>query len=333
MSNSNGGFEFYGNQSSGSSTERVQVDWAAMNQYVVDTVGCKTPETVVGVVAQIVDLGLQEMEDARFPNRDDEATRDKNVAEGRCYYEEGDELDNTGKPTGKTILYKRWEQKPVQQVALVIDFPDIIVDKGQFFGDSKPLPYRMVMGGLYWDKIHREMVLQRPVALRVMKNHKDQWSLSDKNTLHRMAVAADLIETGGAFTPNRIGELLGKPFLFEIQAYLNGRYFNERIKLVGKPMRGMPIPEYKLEPAIIGFNQDNDPEHIKELRREIIATMARSVNWEGSKLKEQVEAAKGFEVEHKSDDVGEAQDEQKGAPAASQGVAGEEEEFDTEIPF
>ena len=52
----------------------------------------------------------------------------------------GDEVDQKGKPTGNTVTYKRWVQKPIQQVALVVDFPEILVDKGQFFGESKPLP-------------------------------------------------------------------------------------------------------------------------------------------------------------------------------------------------
>ena len=172
-------------QPSTSDTPRVEVDWSKLNAAVVKEVGCESPETVVGVISQIIDLGLQTLPDAKFPNRDDAATMEKNIADGRCYYQEDEELDQRNQPTGNRIVYKLWKQKPVQQVAIAVDFPDIIVDKGVHFGDSKPLPYRLVMGGQYWDKANREMLVQRAVNLKLMKNTKDQWTLSDKNTLYK----------------------------------------------------------------------------------------------------------------------------------------------------
>ena len=300
-------FEFYGNDTSATSTSdtpRVEVDWSALNKHVVDVVDCKTPQTVVGVISQIIDLGLQTQEDAKFVNKDDEATMAKNIADGRCYYEEGDEVDQRNQPTGNKVIFKRWSQKPIQQVAITVDFPDILVDKGQFFNESKPLPYRLVMGGQFWDKGNREMILQRPISLKLMKNHKDQWSLSDKNTVHKMAVAADLIEAGGAFTPNRLGELLGKAFLFEVQAYINaGGYLNERIIFKGKLMRGTQVPEYPLTPKIIGFNAENDLEEVGMLRKEVINSMQRALNWDESNIKKQLEQVKQRELPSKETGV------------------------------
>ncbi len=300
-------FQFYGNDAYAGCTSdipRVEVDWKALNTHVVEAVDCTTPQTVVGVISQIIDLGLQTQEDAKFVNKDDEATMAKNIAEGRCYYEEGDEVDQRNQPTGNKVTYKRWSQKPIQQVAITVDFPDILVDKGQFFGESKPLPYRLVMGGQFWDKGNREMILQRPVSLKLMKNHKDQWSLSDKNTVHKMAVAADLIEAGGAFTPNRLGELLGKAFLFEVQAYINaGGYLNERIIFKGKLMRGTQVPEYPLTPKIIGFNAENDLEEVGMLRKEVINSMQRALNWDESNIKKQLEQVKQRELPSKETGV------------------------------
>ena len=40
--------------------------------HVVEAVDCTTPQTVVGVISQIIDLGLQTQEDAKFVNKDDE---------------------------------------------------------------------------------------------------------------------------------------------------------------------------------------------------------------------------------------------------------------------
>lgn len=343
MSESTQNFEFYGNEAttSTSDTPRVEVDWSKLNEHVVDAVDCKTPQTVVGVISQIVDLGLQNQEDAKFVNKDDAETMAKNIADGRCYYEEGDELDQKGNPTGNTVTYKRWVQKAIQQVALVVDFPEILVDKGQFFGESKPLPYRLVMGGQYWDKNHKEMILQRPISLKLMKNHKDQWSLSDKNTVFKMAVAADLIEAGGAFTPNRLGDLLGKAFLFEIQTYINaGGYLNERILFKGKLMRGQEAPEYTLTPKIIGFNANNDIDEVGMLRKELINSMQRALNWNESNIKKQLEQVKQREMPSKETGAEQesavTQTPTQAKPAVKTGVVRDskfEDNFDDDIPF
>lgn len=334
-------FEFYGNDTttSTSDTPRVEVDWSKLNAAVVKEVGCESPETVVGVISQIIDLGLQTLPDAKFPNRDDAATMEKNIADGRCYYQEDEELDQRNQPTGNRIVYKLWKQKPVQQVAIAVDFPDIIVDKGVHFGDSKPLPYRLVMGGQYWDKANREMLVQRAVNLKLMKNTKDQWTLSDKNTLYKMAVAAELIKSGEPFTPNRIGELLGKPFLFEIQAYINaGGYLNERIKFASKLMKGQQVPEYNLTPRVIGFNAENDIEDVNHLRKEVINTMQRSVNWDASNIKKQLEQVKQRELPAKETGMVAAE-----APVATQAKSAVktevirdtkfEDNFEDDVPF
>lgn len=288
-------FEFYGNDNTATSTNKVDVDFKALNKHVVEAVDCESPQTVQGVISQIIDLGLQKQPDAKFPTTDDEATRDKNTAEGKCYYEFDDEFDQNGKPTGKQVWYRRWANKPLQEVAVVVDFPSIIVDKGKFFGDSTPAPYRLVLGGDQWDKDKREFILNRPAKLRVTnllkdRTQKPKWSLGQLNTLYKMAVASGVIEDGEVFLPNQIGELLGKAMLFQISCKINkGGYLQERIKLTGKLMRGMTEEQLPFEPAIVGmFDKKNDMEMVGQLRNEVINHLKRSDSFEGSPLQEQL---------------------------------------------
>ena len=56
-------FDAYGT-SAAANSDKPKVDYNAMNQYVVDTAGLEERETLIGVVAGIVDLGTQEQPDA-----------------------------------------------------------------------------------------------------------------------------------------------------------------------------------------------------------------------------------------------------------------------------
>lgn len=321
-------FEYYGNDNTSSNTNKVEVDFKALNAHVVEAVDCKTPQTVQGVISQIIDLGLQKQPDAKFPTTDDEDTRKKNTEEGKCYYEFGDEFDQSGKPTGKQVWFRRWKNKPLQEVAIVVDFPSIIVDKGQFFGESNPAPYRLVLGGDQWDKDKREFILNRPAKLRVTNLLKDRtlkpkWSLGQLNTLYKMAVAGGVIENGDVFLPNQIGDLLGKSMLFEVSCKINDKgYLQERIKLTGKLMRGMEAEELPYAPKMVMmFDEKNDMEAVKELRSEVINHLKRSESFAGSALEEQLAsigkvtksggAEQGNdEPKHVSEDVGKAKPEQ-----------------------
>lgn len=302
-------FQSYGaSQSEGSKKE---IDYDELNAYVVEAAGLQERETVVGIVSVIADLGTQEQPDAEVVFTGSEADEAKEIEKNpNTYFEDG--FDYQSK---KNVRFKKWPQKPVQCVAIAVDFPDIIVDKGKFFGESKPLPLRVWMGGQFY--IQSEgMVVQRPTPLKVNKKLKDTWSLDQKSVLYQMAVAHKVIKPGDVFPPSRIDEILGAALQFQVQIYMKDgkdgkQYFTEYIKFASSLGRGMSAPESDVKPALLQFNAVNEDEDIQSLRNHIVNTMRRASNFEGSKIAEQIERLKGSKKSEGSDTPSEPKSEKK----------------------
>lgn len=315
-------FDTYGaSQSEGGSGKKVDFD--ELNKYVVETAGLQQRETLAGVVSMIVDLGTQEQPDSEVVFVGNEEDERKAIAEmPNTYFKDG-----VDQQTKKPVRLRCWPNKPVQCVAIAVDFPDIIVDKGKFFGDSKPLPLRLWLGGQFYTQ-DTGMVIGRPTPLKVNKKLGD-WSLDQKNIFHRMAVAAKIIQPSEVFAPQRIGELLGKAFQFEAQVFFrkgnNGKnYYNEYVKFVSGLGRGQTAPELPFEPKMIQFYKDNDDEAVKELRSHVVNTIKRASNYEGSKIKEQIEKVR-YNPSNK-----EESSEKEEAPVQE---SHDFDNFEDEIPF
>jgi hypothetical protein len=189
---------------------------------------------------------------------------------------------------------KCWPQKPIKCVAVAVDFPDILIDKGQFFGDEgKAMPLRLWLGGQFYIK-DAGMVVGRPTPLKVKKDEKGRWSFDKKHLFHKMAVASKLIGSDDVFLPQDIDKLLGKAFQFEAQVnYDKGGYYKEYIKFVGGLGRNMSAPEYNLPLHVVGFDDDNSDDAVKNIRNHVLNTIKMATNYEGSKLATQIEAVKG----------------------------------------
>ena len=286
-------FDAYGNTPNENKTSKESaVDFDALNTYVVETAQLEQPETLVGYVSAIIDLGMQEMPDAEMVftgSEEDEAEIINNKPD--TYFKNGFDPD-----TRKPVRLKCWPQKPVQCVTLAVDFPEIIVDKGQFFGESKPLPLRLFMGGQFYIQ-DAGMVVARPTPLRIRKNSEGKWSFDKKHLFHKMAVASKLIPADGTFLPQQIDQLLGKAFQFQAQVFFKEnkgkKYYTENIKFVGGLGRGQKEPEHLTKPYTIQFNADNDENAIKELRAHIANTIKKAKNYNGSKIKTQFEQWRG----------------------------------------
>jgi hypothetical protein len=289
------GFDAYSTGSS-SGKKKMEVDYDALNKYVVEAAGLENREVLVGVVSGIIDLGTQEQEDAAVVftgNEDDEAAEiEKNPG---TYFEDG--IDPNDPKRKKQVRLKRWKQKAIQSVAVSIDFPDILIDKGQFFGatEPNPKPLRLYLGGSFYIP-EVGMVIGRPTPLKVTKNTKDQWSFNKKHLFYQMASAAKLIDASKdeVFLPKDIDKLLGRAFNFEAQVYFREskgkEYFTEYIKFIGALGRGQKAPDDEVSKLLIQFNQDNNPEDLKELRNHVKNTIKRASNYEGSKIQQQLES-------------------------------------------
>jgi hypothetical protein len=184
------------------SKSETAVDYDALNKYVVEAANLQERETLIGYVSSIVDLGLQEQEDAKVEFSGSSEDESSIIADKPdTYFETGPD------EKGSVKRWKRWPQKPAQAVAVSVDFPDIIVDKGQFFGNSKPLPLRLWMGGQFFIQ-GVGMVVGRPTMLKINKS-SGFWSFDKKHLFHKMAVAAKLVKADEAFLPQNIDDLLG----------------------------------------------------------------------------------------------------------------------------
>lgn len=286
-------FKTYAVNSSASAEKKSDVNWADLNNYIVETCGLQERETLVGYVSSIVDLGIQKLADAEYVSDIEEDSEEDYIEEHPgVYFKDGFDPE-----TRKPARLKCVPQRDQQAVALSIDFPDIMLDKGQFFGESNSKPLRIWLGGQFYTQANG-MILGRPTPLRITNLDKTKktkkWSFAKNHLFYKMAVASKQIKVDECFLPQDIDKLLGQAFQFEVQVYFkkgnDGKeYFSEYIKFVGGLGRGQKAPEIVTEPFIIQFDEKNNIEHLKEVRSHIINTMKMAKNWEGSAIQKQLE--------------------------------------------
>jgi hypothetical protein len=264
----------------------------AMNEYVVKEAKLEDKDTLVGYVSMLVDLGKQIQEDGQMdsdiPANEEAEYIEKNPTN---YFK-----DFKDPKTKKTKRVKCFPVKAQQCVAIAIDFPDILLDKGQFFGDKTgtKIPLRLWLGGQFFRKGEGVMTIGRPISLQNRKNDEGKWSFAKNHQLYKMADAAKLLDSDDCFVASQIDELLGKAFQFEVQIHFNEgndgkKYYTEYIKFLGALGRKDTEPEIIVEPMMVQFTEDNDDVAIKDLRSHIINTMRLSVEYAGSKVAHQIE--------------------------------------------
>lgn len=305
-------FEAYSTgQSTGTRTSTVDFD--ALNKYVVETADLQERTVLTGVVSGIIDLGTQEQEDAAVKFDGDEDDEAAEIAEKPgTYFEDGPNPSNRK----EIVRLRRWPNKPVQSIAIAVDFPDIMLEKGQFFGDddAEAKPLRMYLGGQFYLVNDKVQVIGRPTPLREKKNSKDQWSFDKKHLCYKMAAAAKLVDASKdeVFKPKDIDQLLGQAFQFEAQIYFNEKgYYTEDVKFIGALGRGQKAPEGEVSQMLIQFNQPNKEEDLKELRSHVKNTIKRASNYEGSKIQAQLEKIEAAYKSNKSSEEGADEPEQE----------------------
>lgn len=351
------GFEVYG--ASTSSTEgskpKVDVDFNALNDYVIEEVNCKQPETLSGYISMIVDLGTQKQPDAEYDL--DEKDKGKTAEQLTTEYEaelahnfEGDaqygkitkfDLSYDDKAKAK-VLRKFVKQKPRQSIAYAVDFPDIQLNKGKFFGNDtgETQPLRLWAGGQFYNKFQKKILIQNLIPLKVKKDDKDRWTMAATSIPYKMAVAAKLIETGQPFVPQSVDKLLGRTFQFSIQVFNkeveDKKYYTEKMKFIGALQRGSKEFE-GVTTHLVQFNKENDPEAIKELRKHVINTIANATNFEGSAIQKQLKELRPFSLpkdgEDQEGDVTETQPEPTEAIGKKSKAKPAPAAIDEDLPF
>lgn len=285
-------------------TDRPQVDFDQLNQYTVDTAECEQPETLNGVVVGIIDLGNQKLPDAEYDvdSGDESLTVEELTDKYSDDIESGkirkfDTVKDYSTRPPKEVIKKFVPQKDRQCITYAVDFMDIMLDKSQFFGEkSEPKPLRLYFGGQYYNTFSKKMMVQNLLPLKITNIAKDPqnskvWSLSPKSQLHKMAVAAKLINTGDAFLPDNIDELLGKTLQFKVQIGFNEKgdkkYYFEKMSFIGALQR-KDKPFEDVETFLIQMDEPNDPEALKQIRKHLLNTMEMATNFEGSALQKQL---------------------------------------------
>lgn len=311
------------------------VDWDKYDQYVVETAGLQEVETLPGYIAAIVDLGIQKQEDAAEVFEGSAEDEAKIIAKyPDTYFENG--KDKNGNPA----RLKRYPRKAQQAVVLAVEFPDIIIDKGQFFGESNPQPLRMWLGGKF--NIDKKNYVSHPAVLNIVNlNRQDRslpkvLSLAANSLLYKMAVADKLIKPGQAFMPENIDQLLGKTMQFQVQIKREPSkkdaskvYLKESIKFASGLARGQVAYEPK-HSFIIEFDGDNPAEYVKQLPEHVRNTIKLASNYHSSKIKQQL-----------GDDSPAPQEEKKESnapvlvitPAVTEPIIGNADAGDDDSPF
>lgn len=269
------------------SGKKSDFDFDAFNRDIVAQADLTERAVLTGVVAAIIDLGTQNRADAELEFKGSEEDERLEVAKNpNTYFKDGKN------DKGDKVRLKCFPQRPIQCVVFAVDFPDVIVDKGKHFGESNPLPLRLYLGGQYYMQ-GAGMLVQRPTEMKVVKTDKG-WSFDKKHLCHKMAVAAKLVEPDGVFLPQDIDKLLGKSFQFEAQVFMkkakDGKeYYTEYVKFMGALPRGGKPAELPYGPSLVQFTTENKDSDIKDLRAHVVNTIKRANNYEGSKIKEQIE--------------------------------------------
>lgn len=335
-------FEVYTDTKTEGKKAANTVNFDELNQYVVDTAELEEAAVLPGVISCIVDLGIQAQADAEYvfegDEGDEEAEQQVNPA---ISFETRDKFFSDGKWL-KDVRVKVVPQRDVQSIAIAVDFPEVIVDKGSFFGESKPLPLRIWMGGQFYME-GTGMVLQNLMALKETNldttRATQKWSLNPKGTLYKMAKSAKLVKDGEVFKASSIDKLLGTAHQFEAQIHMkpgkNGKsYYTEKVKFVGALSRGQSVDTESVTPMLIQFNKENPEAAIKELRAHVANTIKRAKNYEGSAIQKQIEEIRGS-YSKPSEEQAEAPAVKEAAkPAKAKKVVVPEPELeDSELPF
>lgn len=310
------------------------VDWEALNNHISETVqdatGCgeKSPVPIVGIISGIVDCGVREYEavteeyQKKDPNeKKANDFRKKMVESGKgelSTLDDGTEMITYTPTKAREVLY-------------FVDFPSITVDKGQFFGDSNPAPYRVMIGGVF------NKLPARPV--KVTGYPKDgNWYCGDGSYHVKLAKATGISVKDG-FRQDQLLELIGKPLSFNIEVFINDRGFlQEKVNTPNRLMAGIPVPEYDEDLLFyVGFyDEDNDDQSLKFLSNVVKNYIKDASNYEGSVIEKQLVALDGDE---KDNTQGTTEVKPKNTPAKEKVAPKKIEtpepstDFDDSIPF
>ena len=274
-------------QNAGEGTgEYKEVDWKAYNEYisstVQETIGCEegTPSAVIGIISGIVDYGKHQDPERVEP-------MDEGDAKTKAWKKR---MVESGKATNQDGIFN-FQAAPCQEVGFFVDFPNITVDKGQFFGESNPAPYRVLLGGIF----NREPAQKTKV--QGYPNENKVWVFGDKSRATKLAKSAKLKDLKDGFPQERLLELIGQAVTFNVEVFINSAGFlQEKITNPAPVMMGMPVPEINEDLLFyVGLNEENEDTYLKYLTKPVKEYMKAAIDYQGSLLQKQLESTESTE--------------------------------------
>jgi hypothetical protein len=329
-----------------SNPETSNIDFDALSKHVVEAVGCADkPEALIGIVSGVIDLGLQAQEDAKMEWKGTDAEKAEVEAkaargESKEYFEVVPHGQNNV-PT----LCKRWPVKAQRCVALTVDFPDTLVNRGQFFDENKvgeDLPFRGLLNNEFGQKGVGKVV-GKPYSLREQRNDDGTWGFKNNTILFKLAQATNQLDAQGNFKPARLGNLIGEAAMFNVHVYLNEHagknYLNEKLAFNGpvpKAMQKMiPVLDEKFM-YMVNFKGEQDLDVLKTLRQSVINTMKQAEDFEGSDVQKaliEIGKVKVGDGQAQGADKPQQATPQQARPQAEPTPPLDFDNFDDDVPF
>lgn len=327
-----------------SNPETSNIDFDALSKHVVETVGCsEKPEALIGIVSGVIDLGLQAQEDAKMEWKGSDAEKAEIEAkaargESKEYFEVVPHGQNNV-PT----LCKRWPVKAQRCSAITVDFPDILVNKGQFYNEDKvgeDLPFRALLNNEFGLKGVGKVV-GKPYSLREQRNDDGTWGFKNNTILFKLAQATNQLDAQGNFKPAMLGNLIGEAAMFNVHVYMNEHagknYLNEKLAFNGpvpKAMQKMvPVLDEK-HMYVVNFKGEQDLEVLKNLRQSVINTMKMAEDFEGSDVQKaliEIGKVKVGDETGKPQQEAPRQEKPQAAPQPTETI--DFDSFDDDVPF
>lgn len=325
-------------------SEGPQVDFDALTKHMIERVGAEEKEEpMIGIISGIVDLGLQKQEDAKMKWEGTPAMEAAEIEKNPNQYFE----DIKDPKTGSVQRFKRWPSKHQREVCVFVDFPDVLVNKGQFFdpeSGGEDLPFRGLLNNEFYRKgVGR--IVGKPFPCREQRNDDGTWGFKNNTTLFKMAKAAGVLVNGN-FKPQHLGSLIGKALLFDVHVYgeeFDGKtYLKEKLSFNGSVPKAME----KLIPTLdekhmfmVNFKGEQDMDAVKNLRQNVINHMTMAEDFATSDVRKAlIELGKIKENDGSaSGDAPKAPESRQPSPqpkAVEAPVAALDfDEFDSDIPF
>lgn len=310
------------------SSYESNVDWNAYNNKVLEVMGGEGKRVLIGYVSQVVDLGEQVLDEQvnvwdaeakknhgwRLEPRKDKKTGEP-IGEGQA--DPTAKLEQR-KRKGKMVECLVFQQPPVRQAAICVDFPEAenIFPYNEFFEGSEPAPFRAIIGehGFITDKrkqlagtmniVGKPFNLKHINVNRQKEGSEAHFALAKNGMLYNLADYTGSTDADGNFHAGDLGKLIGKPLTFEVEVvkdtWMKDGEEQVKVKVIVTPQgalskRDQTAWDSEIKDAMkdeylgfVLFDGGNDEVTLKKLNSKILNTIKMSPSFTGSKLEEEL---------------------------------------------